>query len=68
MKAYTFKGFYGSYGKIIENEGSYDLEIIWNGYFPQEPYRKAYKTLRGAKIALGRMLESYTMKEVCYED
>ena len=60
---YTFRGFYGSYGKITENDGSFDLEIIWNGYLPQEPYRKTYTTLRGAKIALGRMLESYTMKE-----
>lgn len=65
MKRYNFSGFYGSYGKIeINNDGTAFVEIIWNGYIPTEPYRKTYKSLRGAKIALGRMLESYTLKEV----
>ena len=65
MKRYNFSGFYGSYGKIeINNDGTAFLEIIWNAYIPIKPYRKTYKTLRGAKIALGRMLESYTLKEV----
>lgn len=62
MTRYNFNGFYGSYGHInVEKSGVAHLEIIWNGYIPTEPYHKTYKTLRGAKIALGRMLESYTI-------
>lgn len=65
MKRYNFSGFYGSYGYIkVNNDGTAFVEIIWNGYLPSAPYHKTYKTLRGAKIALGRMLESYTLKEV----
>ena len=64
MKTYTFNTFYGSYGKIVEhNDGTCNMEIIWNGYFPEKPYRKKYKSLRGAKIALGRMCDAYTLKE-----
>ena len=65
MKRYNFKGFYGSYGHIkVNNAGIAYLEIIWNAYLPTKPYRKTYKSLRGAKIALGKMLEVYTIKEV----
>lgn len=65
MKTYNFKGFYGSYGQIkVNNSGIAHLEIIWNGYIPTKPYKKTYKTLKGAKIALGRMLESYSISEV----
>ena len=64
MRAWNFTTFYGSYGKIVENQDGYDLEIIWNGYFPQEPFRKTYNTLKGAKIALGRMCESYRIRQV----
>ena len=65
MKRFNFTSFYGSYGHIkVDNVGNAYLEIIWNAYIPIKPYRKTYKTLRGAKIALGKMLESYTIKEV----
>lgn len=64
MKRYNIKTFYGSYGKLIEhNNGTCELEIIWNGYTPQKPYRKTYKSLKGAKIALGRMCDVYTLTE-----
>lgn len=64
MTRYNIKTFYGSYGHIIvHNDGKANLEIIWNGYIPTEPYRKTYKTLTGAKIALGRMCDSYTLTE-----
>ena len=65
MTRYNLKGFYGSYGYILEHDdGTAFIEIIWNGCLPSEPYRKTYKTFKGVKIALGRMLESYTLKEV----
>lgn len=64
MQRYNFKGFYGSYGHLIVNgDGTVFCEIIWNGCLPEEPYRKTYKSLRGAKIALGRMLDVYTLTE-----
>ena len=65
MKRYNLKTFYGSYGKVIEhNNGNCDLEIIWNGYVPQKPYRKTYHSMRGVKIALGRMCDSYTLTAI----
>lgn len=63
MKRWNFSTFYGSYGKIEEMNGRYYLEIIWNGYIPAKPFRKRYNTLKGAKIALGRMCESYRITE-----
>lgn len=64
MKRYNIKTFYGSYGKIIiHNDNSCDLELIWNGYIPQKPYRKKYKNLTGCKIALAKMCDSYTLIE-----
>jgi len=62
---YNFTGFYGSYGHILEhNDGTAYVEIIWNGYIPTEPYRKTYKNIKGAKIALGRMLEIYHITDI----
>ena len=63
MRLWNIRTFYGSYGKIEEHNGQYHMEIIWNGYVPAEPYRKTYKTLRGAKIALGKMCDCYTLTE-----
>jgi hypothetical protein len=64
MTRYNFTTFYGSYGHmIVHNNGKTSLEIIWNGYIPQKPYRKTYKTFRGAKIALGRIADAYTLTE-----
>lgn len=61
MKRYNYKGFYGDYGYIlIHNNGTATLEMIVSG----KKYRKTYKSFRGAKIALGRMSDSYTLKEV----
>ena len=67
MKRWNVKGFYGSYGHIVEhNDKTASIEIIWNTSVPLPPYRKNYKTLRGAKIALGRMLDSYTLEDVTH--
>jgi hypothetical protein len=64
MKRYNIKSFYGSYGHIIEhNDGSCNMEIIWNTCIGLKPYRKKYKTLKDAKIALGRMCDVYTLTE-----
>ena len=64
MKTYTFNTFYGSYGKIVEhNDGTCNMEIIWNAYTAHKPYRKKYKTLAGCKRALSIMCDAYTIKE-----
>ena len=64
MKRWNLSTFYGSYGYIQENDDkTATLEIIWNGYLPEAPFRKTYNTLRGAKIALGKLTDSYTLKE-----
>ena len=64
MTRYNFSTFYGSYGHIlVHKNGTAHLEIIWNGYIPVKPYRKTYKSLKGAKIALGKMTDSYTLTE-----
>ena len=60
MKRYNYKGFYGDYGHmIVHNDGTTNLEMIIGG----RVYRKKYKTFRGAKIALGRMSDCYTLTE-----
>lgn len=60
MTRYNYKGFYGDYGHmIVHNDGTTNLEMICNG----KVYRKKYKTFKGAKIALGRMSDSYTITE-----
>lgn len=65
MKRYNLKTFYGSYGYIQENDDkSAYLEIIWNAAIPTTPYKKTYKSIRGAKIALARLVDSYTLQEV----
>ena len=67
MKRWNIETFYGSYGYIIENDDkTAKLEIIWNQHVPTAPYRKTYKSLRGAKIALGKLTDSYTLKEVTH--
>ena len=68
MRRWNIKTFYGSYGYIQENDDKTAyLEIIWNGYTPTTPFKKTYKTLCGAKIALGRLTDSYTLEEVNQE-
>lgn len=65
MRRLNFTTFYGSYGHIIEhNDKTANLEIIWNAAGPIKPYRKKYKSLHGAKIALARLTDSYELKEV----
>ena len=62
VKRYFYKGFYGDYGHITEhNNGSAVLEMYANG---KRFHHKRYKTLRGAKIALGRFSDSYTITKV----
>ena len=61
MRKWNINGFYGEYGYLKEhNDGSATLEII-AGY--QKDHRK-YKTLKGAKIALGKKCDSYKLTEV----
>lgn len=61
MKRYNYKGFYGDYGHIVvHNDGTATLEMICSG----KKTRKTYKSFKGAKIALGKMSDSYTLKEV----
>jgi len=61
MRRWNFTGFYGEYGYIKEhNNKTATLEMIAGN----TKYRKTYKTLRGAKIALGKMSDAYTLKEV----
>lgn len=61
MRRFNYKGFYGDYGCIVEhNDATATLEMICSG----KKYRKTYKSLTGAKIALGRMSDSYTLTEV----
>lgn len=63
MRRWNFKGFYGEYGYIIEhNNGAATLEMIAG----MHKYRKKYSTLKGAKIALGKMSDSYNLKEVTH--
>lgn len=65
MKRYNYKGFYGDYGYIlVHNDGTATLEMIIAGYPSGKKIRKRYKSLRGAKIALGRYSDSYTLTEV----
>lgn len=65
MIRYNIRGFYGEYGYITKNDdGSSTLEIIANGYFPTPIIHKEYTSFKGAKIALGRMLDSYRLTEV----
>ena len=65
MRRFNIKTFYGSYGYIQENDDKTAyLEIIWNASIPTEPHKKTYKSLRGAKIALAKLVESYELKEV----
>lgn len=60
MKRYNYKGFYGDYGHmIVHNDGTTKLEMVCGG----KVYCKKYKTFTGAKIALGRMSDSYTLTE-----
>lgn len=68
MKRWNIETFYGSYGYIQENDDKTAyLEIIWNGYVPTTPFKQTYNSLRGAKIALGRLTDSsYTLKEVTH--
>ena len=62
MKRYNYSGFYGDYGHIIvHNDGTATLEMICYG---RKFHRKRYKSFTGAKIALGRMSDSYTLTEV----
>ena len=64
MKRYNYKGFYGDYGHIVvHNDGTANLEMIIPGFPTGKIYRKKYKTFTGAKIALGRMSDSYTLTE-----
>ena len=68
MKRYNLKTFYGAYGRVEEKkDGGFALEIIWNTYVPYPPFRKDYKTLKGVKIALGKMCETYTLEEVAMD-
>ena len=63
MRRFNFTGFYGEYGHIIEhNNKTATLEMIAGN----KKYRKRYSTLRGARIALGKMSDSYTLKEVTH--
>ena len=65
MIRYNISGFYGEYGNIkVYNDGPARLEIVFNGYIPREMFCKRYKTLKGAKIALGKMLDIYHLTEV----
>ena len=59
-KRWNIAGFYGEYGKICEREDkSAYIEIIMNnGHICRE-----YKNLRAAKIAVSKLLDSYTLKE-----
>jgi len=67
MKRWNIETFYGSYGHIQENDDKTAyLEIIWNGYVPTTQFGKTYKSLRGAKIALGKLTDLYTLKEVTH--
>ena len=62
MKKYKYEGFYGDTGTLlVHNDGSVMLTSVINGSVIQ---RKRYKTLRGAKSALGRMSDCYTLTEV----
>ena len=64
MTRYNFKGFYGAYGHIlVNNDGTAKVEIIWNTCIHTPKFTKKYKSLKGAKIALSRMLDSYTLTE-----
>jgi hypothetical protein len=61
MKRYTYTGFYGDYGTIIvHNDGRTTLTMN----FGMRTEKRRYKSFTGAKIALGRMSDSYTIKEV----
>ena len=61
MKKYTYKGFYGDYGTIIEhNDGAAMLDCYVNG---RRVHHRKYNTLAGAKRALTRMSDSYTLTE-----
>lgn len=65
MIRYNINGFYGEYGYITKNDdGSSTLEIVFNGYLPAELFHKDYTSFKGAKIALGKMLDSYRLAEV----
>lgn len=61
MKRYNYKGFYGDYGRIIvHNDGTANLEMICSGKI----FRRKYKTFKGAKAALTRYSDCYTLTEV----
>ena len=63
MKRYYFKGFFGDYGHIIEREdGSAVLYMFW--WDGRLLHHKRYKSLKRAKIALGRMSDCYTIKQI----
>lgn len=61
MKRYTYEGFYGDYGTlIVHNDGRTTLTMNYG----TKTEKRRYNSFRGAKIALGRMVDSYTIKEV----
>ena len=67
MRRWNIKTFYGSYGYIQENnDKTAELYINWNAYIPLAPHHKIYKSLRGAKIALGKLTDSYTLQDVSH--
>ena len=60
---FTYRGFYGDYGKLtVFTNGETVLDMACGG----KHTTKRYKTLRGAKIALGRYSDSYTLRKVEY--
>lgn len=61
MKRWNIKGFYGEYGYLmLNNDETATLELISGNHL----YHKDYKTLKAAKIALGKMCDSYELKDV----
>lgn len=60
MKRYKYKGFYGDHGHlVVYNDGTTVLYMNVAG----EKTRKRYTTFKGAKAALTRMSDSYTLTE-----
>ena len=61
MKKYTYKGFYGDYGTLIEhNNGKTTLTM----HVADKTIKKSYKTLKSAKSALTRFSDCYTLTEL----
>lgn len=61
MKQFKYEGFYGDHGRItVHNDNTATLEMICAG----KKTRKKYKSLRGAKSALSKYSDAYTLTEI----